>query len=45
MAACLVIRLIASFGTGKGSEPPPRSHPTRRDDLVGEHSLSLWQET
>lgn len=45
MAACLVIRWIASFGTGKGPEPPPPTHPTRRDDLVGEHSLSLWQET
>lgn len=44
-AACLVIRLIASFGTGKGSDPPPLPHPTRRDDLVRERSLSLWQET
>lgn len=45
MAACLVIRLIASFGAGKGSDPPPLPHPARRDDLAGEHSLSLWQET
>lgn len=44
-AACLMIRLIASFGTGKGSDPPPLPHPTRRDDSVGEHTLSLWQET
>jgi len=43
MAACLVIKLIANSGPGKGSDPPlPR--PARRGDSAGEHSLSLWPE-
>lgn len=35
MAACLVMRLTASFGTGLGSHPPPLPHPARRTFHLG----------